>query len=178
MIQLKLDAKALENLLKEDDGTIKVELQQSVIEEFGRRHIKAFANNKAFADIVDIAKQETMNEIENMFGVWKGTYSSKKFELNSQIKDMIKLQAKSSVTYELDKVETYVGDIYSKLALDLKTSFDLKVDKLKQDYTDYLESLENEIENMKSKLITSEIDKILRTHIKTIMYETFVLSKD
>lgn len=31
MIGLKLDTKALENLLKEDDGTIKLELQQAVI---------------------------------------------------------------------------------------------------------------------------------------------------
>lgn len=178
MIQLKLDTQALENLLKEDDGTFKLELQQAVIEEFGRRHIKAFANNTAFKDVVEVAKKETIDEIEKMFGSWTSSYSTKKFELNTQIKDMIKIQAKSSVTYELDKVENYVGEMYKKVAEDLRKEFDEKITVLNNDFKLYLENLEDEITTMKSKLITSEIDKILRAHIKTIMYETFVLSKD
>ncbi len=178
MIQLKLDAKALENLLKGDDGTISLDLQQAVIEEFGKRHIKTFANNTAFKDMIDIAKKETITEIEKMFGDWTGSYSSKTFKLNDQIKNMIKLQAKSSVTYELDQVETYVSSVYERLAIDLKTEFDKKVTILKNDFNEYIETLEKDINSMKTKLITDEIDKILRTHIKSIMYETFVLSKD
>lgn len=175
MMSIKLDTKALENLLKEDDGTIKLELQQAVIEEFGRRHIKAFVNEGAFADQIKVIKQEAIKDIESMFGEWKGSYSSKKFELNSQIKDMVKLQAKTAVTYELDNVQTYVEELYKKTAHKIQTDYEAKVEKINKDLANYLNHLEDEAEKIKSKLITEEVDGILRRHIKSILAESFAV---
>lgn len=172
-MEIKLDTNALENLLTGDDGKIKLKLQQSVIEEFGRRHIKAFVNDGAFGNQINTIKAEAVKDIESMFGEWKGNYSTKKFVLNQQIKDMVKLQAKTAVTYELDKVETHVEDIYKETARKIKSEYDKKAEKIETDLANYLEHLEEEAEVVKAKLITKEVDGILRDHIKSILAESF-----
>lgn len=173
MMELKLDTNALERLLTNDDGEIKLKLQQSVIEEFGRRHIKAFANDDEFKKYIDIAKKEAVRDIESMFGEWKGSYNSKRFELNQEISSMVKLQAKTAVTYELDNVEQYVSDLYKQTAEKIKEEYDLKAIQLEKDLDRFTEHLENEVETIKAQLITDQIDTVLRNHIKNILAETF-----
>ena len=172
-MEIKLDTNALEKLLTDDDGKIKLKLQQAVIEEFGRRHIKAFVNDGAFGSQIEVIKKEAIKDIEAMFGEWQGNYSTKKFVLNKQIKDMIQMQAKTAVTYELDKVETYVEDLYKETARKIKTEYEEKASKIEDDLTRYLDHLEEETEKVKSKLITAEVDGILRNHIKSILAESF-----
>lgn len=174
MMSMKLDTAALERLMDSDNGQeIKLELQQAVIEEFGRRHIKAFANDGEFKKHVDIAKKEAIKDIEQMFGEWKGSYNSKKFVLNPQISSMVKLQAKTAVTYELDKVEDYVSEIYKETAKSIKDTYELKVIKLQKDLDKYAEHLEDQVETIKSQLLTDQVDGILRQHVKSILSETF-----
>lgn len=179
MIGLKLDTKALENLLKEDDGTIKLELQQAVIEEFCKRHIKlgSLGSDAIFKNMIKTIKDETVNEIESLFGEWvKITYSAQKFELNDQIKNMIKLQAKTAVTHELDKVENNVRDLYIETAAKISNEYNSKLQELQNNFSTYLVELENEIEKMKKTLITNEIDGIMRKHLKSILKESFSLN--
>ena len=179
MIGLKLDTKALENLLKEDDGTIKLELQQAVIEEFCKRHIKlgSLGSDAIFKNMIKTIKDETLNEIESLFGEWvKITYSTQKFELNDQIKNMIKLQAKTAVTHELDKVEDNVIDLYIETAAKISNEYNSKLQELQNNFSTYLVELENEIEKMKKTLITNEIDGIMRKHLKSILKESFSLN--
>ena len=179
MIGLKLDTKALENLLKEDDGTIKLELQQAVIEEFCKRHIKlgSLGSDAIFKNMIKTIKDETVNEIESLFGEWvKITYSTQKFELNEQIKNMIKLQAKTAVTHELDKVENNVRDLYIETAAKISNVYNSKLQELQNNFSTYLVELENEIEKMKKTLITNEIDGIMRKHLKSILKESFSLN--
>ena len=179
MIGLKLDTKALENLLKEDDGTIKLELQQAVIEEFCKRHIKlgSLGSDAIFKNMIKTIKDETVNEIESLFGEWvKITYSTQKFELNDQIKNMIKLQAKTAVTHELDKVENNVIDLYIETAAKISNEYNSKLQELQNNFSTYLVELENEIEKMKKTLITNEIDGIMRKHLKSILKESFSLN--
>ncbi len=174
MMSMKLDTAALERLMDSDNGQeIKLELQQAVIEEFGRRHIKAFANDGEFKKHVDIAKKEAIKDIESMFGEWKGSYNSKRFELNSQISSMVKLQAKTAVTYELDKVENYVADLYTETAARIKEEYELKSLKLQKDLEKYSQHLEEEVETIKAQLLTDKVDGILRNHVKNILAETF-----
>ena len=179
MIGLKLDTKALENLLKEDDGTIKLELQQAVIEEFCKRHIKlgSLGSDAIFKNMIKTIKDETLNEIESLFGEWvKITYSTQKFELNDQIKNMIKLQAKTAVTHELDKVENNVIDLYIETAAKISNEYNSKLQELQNNFSTYLVELEKEIEKMKKILITNEIDGIMRKHLKSILKESFSLN--
>ena len=179
MIGLKLDTKALENLLKEDDGTIKLELQQAVIEEFCKRHIKlgSLGSDAIFKNMIKTIKDETVNEIESLFGEWvKITYSTQKFELNDQIKNMIKLQAKTAVTHELDKVENNVIDLYIESATKISNEYNSKLQELQNNFSTYLVELENEIEKMKKTLITNEIDGIMRKHLKSILKDSFSLN--
>ena len=179
MIGLKLDTKALENLLKEDDGTIKLELQQAVIEEFCKRHIKlgSLGSDAIFKNMIKTIKDETVNEIESLFGEWvKITYSTQKFELNDQIKNMIKLQAKTAVTHELDKVENNVRDLYIETAAKISNEYNSKLQELQNNFSTYLVELENEIEKMKKTLITHEIDGIMRKHLKSILKDSFSLN--
>ena len=179
MIGLKLDTKALENLLKEDDGTIKLELQQAVIEEFCKRHIKlgSLGSDAIFKNMIKTIKDETVNEIESLFGEWvKITYSTQKFELNDQIKNMITLQAKTAVTHELDKVENNVIDLYIETATKISNEYNSKLQELQNNFSTYLVELENEIEKMKKTLITNEIDGIMRKHLKSILKESFSLN--
>ena len=179
MIGLKLDTKALENLLKEDDGTIKLELQQADIEEFCKRHIKlgSLGSDAIFKNMIKTIKDETVNEIESLFGEWvKITYSTQKFELNDQIKNMIKLQAKTAVTHELDKVENNVRDLYIETAAKISNEYNSKLQELQNNFSTYLVELENEIEKMKKTLITNEIDGIMRKHLKSILKESFSLN--
>ena len=179
MIGLKLDTKALENLLKEDDGTIKLELQQAVIEEFCKRHIKlgSLGSDAIFKNMIKTIKDETLNEIESLFGEWvKITYSTQKFELNDQIKNMIKLQAKTAVTHELDKVENNVIDLYIETAAKISNEYNSKLQELQNNFSTYLVELENEIEKMKKTLITNEIDGIMRKHLKSILKESFSIN--
>ncbi len=176
MIGLKLDTKALENLLKEDDGTIKLELQQAVIEEFCKRHIK-LGSDAIFKNMINTIKDETINEIESLFGEWvKITYSTQKFELNDQIKNMITLQAKTAVTHELDKVENNVRDLYIETATKISNEYNSKLQELQNNFSTYLVELENEIEKMKKTLITNEIDGIMRKHLKSILKDSFSLN--
>lgn len=172
-MELKLDTNALEKLLTGDDGKIKLKLQQAVVEEFGRRHIKAFVNDGAFGDQIKTIKQEAIKDIEAMFGEWQGNYSTKKFVLNKQIKDMVQMQAKTAVTYELDKVETYVEDLYKETARKIQTEYTKRAEKIETDLANYLNHLEDEAEKVKAKLITEEVDGILRNHIKSILAESF-----
>ena len=177
MIGLKLDTKALENLLKEDDGTIKLELQQAVIEEFCKRHIKVLGSDAIFKNMINTIKDETINEIESLFGEWvKITYSTQKFELNDQIKNMITLQAKTAVTHELDKVENNVRDLYIETATKISNEYNSKLQELQNNFSTYLVELENEIEKMKKTLITNEIDGIMRKHLKSILKDSFSLN--
>lgn len=171
---LKLDTNALERLMKEDDGSIKLELQQSVIEEFGRRHIKAFINDGAFGNQIKQIKNEAIKEIELMIGTWKDSYSTKSnFELHPTIRNMITLQAKSAVTYELDKVEEHVQSLYEQTSNRIKLEYEDRTKKIEGDLKNYLTHLEDEAEKIKSKLITAEVDNILRNHIKSILAESF-----
>ena len=179
MIGLKLDTKALENLLKEDDGTIKLELQQADIEEFCKRHIKlgSLGSDAIFKNMIKTIKDETVNEIESLFGEWvKITYSTQKFELNDQIKNMIKLQAKTAVTHELDKVENNVRDLYIETAAKISNEYNSKLQELQNNFFFFFFELENEIEKMKKTLITNEIDGIMRKHLKSILKESFSLN--
>ena len=82
MMTLKLDTGALQSLMTEDDGNMKLELQQAVIEEFSRRHIKAIANNVDFKHMIKQTEDTMKSEIEKLFGDWTGSYSNKKFVLN------------------------------------------------------------------------------------------------
>ncbi len=173
-MRLQLNTAALERLLEGEDGkAIKLDLQQSVIEEFGRRHIKAFANDGEFAKHINIAKDEAIKDIESMFGEWTGSYSSKKFKLNRPIQDMIKLQAKTAVTYELDKVEGIVSDLYSDTAKSIQEQHELHTLKIQKQLDKYLENMESEVESIKAQLLTTQIDDILRAHIKSILSESF-----
>ena len=177
-MRLQLNTAALERLLEGEDGqTIKLDLQQAVIEEFGRRHIKAFANDGEFKKHVDIAKKEAIKDIESMFGEWKGSYNSKKFVLNSQISDMIKLQAKTAVTYELDKVENIVSDLYEETAKSIRQEHEQRILRIEQDLEKYAKDLEDRVEIVKDQLLTEQVDTILREHVKSILAETFSVSK-
>ena len=108
-----------------------------------------------------------------MFGEWTGSYSSKKFKLNRPIQDMIKLQAKTAVTYELDKVEGIVSDLYSDTAKSIQEQHELHTLKIQKQLDKYLENMESEVENIKAQLLTTQIDDILRAHIKSILSESF-----
>lgn len=173
MISMKLDTQALENLLKNDDGTIKLELQQSVIEEFSRRHIKALINDSFFDTKMQMLKKEAGESIENLFGNWVTKNSKKTFELNPQIRDMIKLQSKTAVTHELDNVEKHVKEIYEKTAKKIKTEYESKVEYLESRLNQYCEHLEKETEKIRERLLSDKLDEILKEHIRSILSESF-----
>lgn len=173
MIALKLDVNALENLLKDDDGTIKLELQQAVLEEFGRRHVKAFANEAGFKRQLEAVKKETLEEIDAEFGKWENAYSGRKFVLNQTIKDMIQLHAKTVVTYELDQAEKHVAQIYGNTAQLIRDKYQEKTAELTRGLERYTAKLEEEVEKIKAQLLTKQVDKILRDHVRTILAESF-----
>lgn len=177
MLTLKMDTKALERLMTEDDGQIKLELQQAIIEEFSRRHIKAIANNSDLHNLFETVKKETLTETEKLFGEWKGTYNSKKFELNSQIKDMIKLQCKTAVTYELDKAESYVEELYKATAEKMKKHHEENIIKLNEKLQNYADHLMSETDRIKEKLLSDEADHIIRSRLKEILAESFGANK-
>ena len=98
------------------------------------------------------------------------------FLFNDQIKNMIKLQAKTAVTHELDKVENNVRDLYIETAAKISNEYNSKLQELQNNFSTYLVELENEIEKMKKTLITNEIDGIMRKHLKSILKESFSLN--
>lgn len=173
MISLKLDTKALEHLLCEDDGSFKLDLQQSVLEEFSRRHIKAFINDGAFKKQVDEIKHEAIKEIEGMFGEWKGRYGNRQFELHQDIKNLISLHAKSAVTNELEKVTAQVEKIYADTAKKIEIEYSAKALMLEKSLADFINQLEEKTEAIKEKLFEDNIDGIIKKHIKTILAESF-----
>lgn len=169
MMSIKLDTGALENLLKDDDGTIKLELQQAVLEEFSRRHIKSVINDHYFKAHIDAVSKEAVKEVEKLFGEWKGSYSKKQLELNPQIKDMVKLQAKTAVTHELDQVENHVREIYRDTAKKIRVDYTKKAKDLQ-------ETLNYQVKEIFEGMIDNSFDNVLRNHIKSIMAETFALN--
>jgi len=180
MLAIKLDTNALDRLMQDDDGRIKLELQQAVMEEFGRRHIKAFANDGPFREQLENVKKEVIDEIESKFGKWERTsgYSAKKkFVLNQQIKDAIQLHAKTVVTYELDEAEKHVAEIYKKAAARIKEESERKYAAINRDLEKYTTHLEKEAERVKALLLTEQVDGILRDHIKTILAESFAVTQ-
>lgn len=176
MINLKLDTQALENLMKGDDGKIKLELQQAVVEEFSRRHIKAIVNDEVFRLHADTIREESMKNLSSMFGEWKGNYGNKKLELNPQMKEIIQLQAKATVSYELDQVEEHVRKIYTDTANQIKSKYEEKLKTLESHLEHYTSQLESHVEKAKEKLLTEQVDGIIRTHLKSILSETFATS--
>ena len=89
---------------------------------------------------------------------------------------MIKLQAKTAVTHELDKVENNVRDLYIETAAKISNEYNSKLQELQNNFSTYLVELENEIEKMKKTLITNEIDGIMRKHLKSILKDSFSLN--
>lgn len=172
-----MDTKALERLMTEDDGQIKLELQQSIIEEFSRRHIKAIANNSDLKNMFENVKKETLIETEKLFGEWKGSYNTKKFELNPQIKDMIRLQCKTAVTYELDKAESYVEELYKATAEKMKKQHEENIVKLNEKLENYSAHLMVETDRIKDSLLSDECDHIIRSRLKEILAESFGATK-
>jgi hypothetical protein len=177
MITLKLDTKALENLMKDEDGQFKLELQQAVLEEFGRRHIKAFVSDGPFKDNLERIKKEAINEINAKFGEWKSSgMSGQKFVLNQSIRDAIQIYAKTVVTYELTEAENHVAEIYRNTAITIKERYEEKTAQIKRDLERYVTHLEQQTETMKTKLLTEQVDGILRNHIKSILAESFAVT--
>lgn len=173
MMSIKLDTRALENLLQDDDGTIKLELQQSVVEEFSRRHIKSILNDRFFDTKMTQLKREAGGNIEKLFGNWITNSAKRKFELNPQIKDMIRLQSKTAVTTELDRVEEHVKEIYKDAANRIKERYESRMKAMERNFKNYAEQLEKETETVRAQLVTDKVDVILRDHIKDILAETF-----
>jgi len=177
MLTLKLDTKALENLLKDDEsGKIKLELQQCVIEEFSRKHIKSIINEPFFETTVQNIKREARTSIEDLFGTWQNNQVGHRFELHDQIKNIIKMQSKTAVTYELDQVEKHVQSIYKETATRIKLEYAEKVEQINKDLKEYTKHLEAEVNKIKEKLVTEKVDGILRNHIKSILAETFAVT--
>lgn len=173
MMSLKLDTPALERLMQGDDGKIKLELQQAVVEEFSRRHIKSIVNDSVFRNHIDSIREESSKHLESLFGEWKGSWGNKKLELNPQIRDMIQLQAKTAVTYELDQVEAHVQQIYKEAAEKIKSRYEQKLETLNGRLDHYLNELEVHTDKIKAQLITEKVDGVLRSHIKSILAESF-----
>lgn len=178
MIALKLDTNALDRLMQDDDGKIKLELQQAVMEEFGRRHIKAFANDGPFREQLENVKKEAIDEVEKKFGKWEsgGYRSDKSFRLHQTIKDAIQLHAKTVVTYELDEAEKHVAEIYKKTSQEIKDRYEKKVSFINADLEKYLVHLEEQTEQVKARLLTKQVDGIIRDHIKSILAESFAVT--
>lgn len=173
MISIKLDTKALENLLQDEDGEIKLHLQQSVLEEFSRRHIKTIINDRFFDTKMKHLKRQAGESIEKLFGNWVTNCSPKKFELNPQIRDMIKLQAKAAVTTELDKVEKQVQEIYKETASKIKFKYESRAKQMEARFEKYSEQLEKETEKVRAQLVTDKVDDILKDHVRSILAESF-----
>ncbi len=176
MMSIKLDTPALERLMQDDDGKIKLELQQAVVEEFSRRHIKAIVNDSVFRMHIDAVREEATRHTSALFGEWKGSYGSKKLELNPQMREMIQLQAKATVSHELDQVEEHVKNIYSEAAEKIKKEYDRKLISLESSLRRYCEDLENHVEKAKNELLTEKIDGIIRGHVKSILAESFAVN--
>jgi hypothetical protein len=173
MMSIKLDTKALENLMRDDDGEIKLELQQTVIEEFGRRHVKSYVNNSAFKETLETVEKEALKEVESLFGKWSGSFNRNKFALHPKIKEMIQLQAKTAVTYELNNVKSHVEDLYKQTSQDIKSQYEKKTRNIKTELAGYLLHLDEETEKLKSQLLTDKVDSIIRDHVKSILSESF-----
>ena len=117
MMSIKLDTNALERLMSEDDGTIKLELQQAVIEEFSRRRIKAHINDGNFQKAIG-------TEIEKHFGTWiKGNYGRiDGFKFNPEIKKIFKEEADKILQSEISELRSYISASYKEAEAQLKNN--------------------------------------------------------
>ena len=86
---------------------------------------------------------------------------------------MIKLQSKTAVTYELDNVEDYVQEVYEKISKDHKERTDAHQKRVDEKLENYFQDIMAKVEETKARLLTEEMDFIIKERVKEILAESF-----
>lgn len=104
-IIIQPDAKALTGLLAGPDGEIDLDLRQSIVEEFAKRHLKSVVTEPAFQQVVKTLTEKIIGLIQLQIGTVKreyvngsyGNYIHLKPEFADAIKDEVERTARRTV---------------------------------------------------------------------------------
>ena len=93
-ITLKLDAKALERVFCDDDGVIRLDIAQTIVEEFSKRHIKALASTDTIKEAINnvsrAVEAEANSILKNEVGYFAGNWG-RDFKINPSFENQIKV---------------------------------------------------------------------------------------
>jgi actin-like ATPase involved in cell morphogenesis len=118
-VVLRLDAKALAELFKNDEGEVKLEVLQGVIDEFSRRHLKTLVNSSMFALTLDRLRREIKEELNQKIAseiatireeVTSTTWGAKRlvFELRPELKQIIGDHIREVISEKIKEAATAV----------------------------------------------------------------------
>lgn len=125
-IQLRLDAAALATLFPEGSQA-RVDLQQAVVAEFAKKHIKPSA--AGLQAMVDKARVEAVAEVMKELGLTRGAYSSNPVKLSDGVKYEIDQAARSAVReHSRERIEDYAKSAAATIAHDAKVLVSRLVD--------------------------------------------------
>jgi hypothetical protein len=158
-LRLQLDASALSKLLTDISPEVTVELRQSVIEEFTRRHLKGLLNEELLRKFHSRMQQLFDDEAERIIGkINKDYWGSSETTLHNSLVDRITKKVNETIDIVLDARikndrDKFLTDLEAKInrAIEASVSFNIK-DKVKKEVDAKLE----EIDRATRKILNKE----------------------
>lgn len=134
-MEIKLDFKALEALFPEGSEA-RVRLQQCVIEEFTRKHIKTLANNHSLtSELRTLVEKHRDVAMTEFLEYGKSTvYGGKTMQLNENTKNRIRSDIKSLVEAEIQNSilslkDSLYEDLRARINIELKSKLNAQVNE-------------------------------------------------
>lgn len=150
-IQIKIDTKALEALFSDPDT--KLQLQQSVIEEFTRRHIKQAFNAVESTVQIEKAVEETRREALDAFMTRAPGSLSNNWKLRPEYSTLIKNKTKELIEATVNETileHTKQLEVYIKQQVETQVKYEINkvsskmiTEKVQKKMTSVLEMLDN-----------------------------------
>lgn len=132
-MDIKLDMSAL-NALFPAETEARVRLQQCVIEEFTRKHIKALANDYSIKQSIAKATADMQTEALAEFGKLVRSYGSTTFEFSAEHKAKLKKDYRALILEELkpdvtDWSKLVYAEVRAQVLAMVKTQLNAEVSK-------------------------------------------------
>lgn len=156
-ITLRLDAGALDKIFRDDNGEIKLELTQSICEEFARKHLKALMNTEAMQHSLLTIEKAMEREGRALMEEHIGKFDRKSGSLI--LSDEIKAQLKKGLDAEASK------EIMHRMS-ELKKELLETIDYYKKDYFPKL--IEKYTKSMIDEHFEDSIQKEILKRIKEL----------
>lgn len=170
-MKLVLDRSALDRLLLNDDGSIKLELRNSIIQAFASKHLRSVINDEFYQKHLQvlqnigeaIVKEEICEKVEsNFFG-----YTS--INLKPHVKHKIVEEANTAVNKALETTFIELDEKVNKLIreYDFESEIEKKINT-------YIENLYSELFSQAAKykledIIEQEINKRIKEKLSNLL---------